>query len=136
MGIAVPDPEYCVQWGKSHGFLPADMPPGVTPPPPGQPPHPGILKLCSLPEFKNAVLADMGKIGKVDKLRGYELLTHSHRFEFVRAIHLEPVFFSVDNGLLTPTFKLKRNEASEKYRSVIDGLYRELEGSKSPKSKL
>jgi hypothetical protein len=74
VGIAVPDPEYCVQWGKSHGLLPADMPPGVTPPPPGQPPHPGILKLCSLPEFKNAVFADMDKIGKADKLRGYDTL--------------------------------------------------------------
>lgn len=72
VGIVVTDPEYCVQWGKSHGFLPADMAPGVTPPPPGQPPHPGILKLCSLPEFKNAVFADMDKIGKADKLRGYE----------------------------------------------------------------
>lgn len=63
-------------------------------------------------------------------------LLYSHlRFEFVRAIHLEPVFFSIDNGLLTPTFKLKRNDASEKYRPIIDGLYKELEG-KAPKSKL
>ena len=103
VAVVVPDPEFCVKWAKDKGLLPLDTAPGVTPPPPGQPPHPGLVKLCGMKEFKQAVLEDLGRYGKEDKLRG---------FEFVRAIHLEPEFFSVDNGLLTPTFKLKRNEAA------------------------
>ena len=36
---------------------------------------------------------------------------------------LEAELWSVENNLLTPTFKLKRNEAKKKYLSQIDALY-------------
>jgi len=32
--------------------------------------------------------------------------------------------FSVDNGLLTPTLKLKRRVVTERYQVLLDGLYR------------
>ncbi|KAJ3203010.1 hypothetical protein HDU67_010443 [Dinochytrium kinnereticum] len=65
----------------------------------------------------------MDAVGRRGKLRG---------FEFVKGVYLEPEFFSVQNGMLTPTFKLKRNEAAKKYRPVIDELYAELAAKKPP----
>ena len=38
---------------------------------------------------------------------------------------LEAELWSVENSLLTPTFKLKRNEAKKKYLARIDAMYAE-----------
>ena len=36
---------------------------------------------------------------------------------------IEPEDFTVDNGMLTPTLKVKRKVIREKYEAVIDALY-------------
>lgn len=41
----------------------------------------------------------------------------------IRRIHLSLVPFSIENGTLTPTMKIKRREASKLYQSEIAGLY-------------
>jgi long-chain acyl-CoA synthetase len=41
----------------------------------------------------------------------------------VRALHLSLVPWTVDNGLLTPTMKLKRPELEDRFATVIDALY-------------
>ena len=38
-------------------------------------------------------------------------------------VSLEAELWSVENNLLTPTFKLKRNEAKKKYLRQIDAMY-------------
>ncbi|ETV89116.1 hypothetical protein H257_00492 [Aphanomyces astaci] len=38
-----------------------------------------------------------------------------HSFETVKAVYLHPQPFSVENDLLTPTFKLKRHDAKEAF---------------------
>jgi len=46
-----------------------------------------------------------------------------HGFEFVKAIRLSDETFSVDNDLLTPTFKLKRPQLLERYKKEVDAMY-------------
>lgn len=57
-------------------------------------------------------------------------LAKLNSFEIVRNVHLETSPFTAENGLLTPTFKLKRHELKKKYQPNIDEMYR------SGKSKL
>jgi long-chain acyl-CoA synthetase len=41
----------------------------------------------------------------------------------IKRIHLSLIPFSIENGTLTPTMKIKRREASKLYRSEIADLY-------------
>ncbi|RUS20683.1 hypothetical protein BC937DRAFT_94616 [Endogone sp. FLAS-F59071] len=66
---------------------------------------------------RKATLEEMNRIGKQSDLKGFEL---------VKAIYIEPVPFSIENDLLTPTLKVKRPQCADKYRPEIDALYREL----------
>ncbi|GBF91020.1 hypothetical protein Rsub_03875 [Raphidocelis subcapitata] len=55
--------------------------------------------------------------GRAERLKGFEL---------VKAVHLVAEPFSVENGLMTPTFKFKRAPLLERFRSEIDDLYARL----------
>lgn len=54
-----------------------------------------------------------------------------HSFEIPKAILVESQPFSVENELLTPTFKLKRAVAKGKYTKALQDLYGTL-GESSP----
>jgi long-chain acyl-CoA synthetase len=56
--------------------------------------------------------------GKADKLKGFEL---------VKGVMVEAEMFSVDNELLTPSFKLKRPQLQKKYQALIDAMYLKLD---------
>jgi len=70
--------------------------------------------VCQDAEVKKAIMAELGKLKASGDLKGFEL---------PRAIHLEPELFSVDNGMLTPKFTLKRPIAKQRYAQVVTGLY-------------
>jgi long-chain acyl-CoA synthetase len=59
----------------------------------------------------------MVAVGKEAGLKG---------FEQVKAVHLHPELFSVENGLFTPTFKLKRPQARQAFQGDIDRMYASL----------
>lgn len=44
----------------------------------------------------------------------------------IAAVHLHPEPFSVENDLQTPTFKLKRPQARERFAQAIDEMYKSL----------
>ncbi|XP_078169792.1 long chain acyl-CoA synthetase 4-like [Carex rostrata] len=71
--------------------------------------------LCANPEAKKYILGELTKLAKEKKLKG---------FEFIRAVHIEPVPFDMERDLLTPTFKKKRPQLLKYYQTVIDDLYK------------
>jgi len=109
VAIVVPDQEYLEDWAKKNGF------------------GGNYTELCQNLKVVQIILEDMKKQGKLAKLKG---------FEFPKAIYVEPEPFSPENGLLTPTFKLKRPKVRDHYRKKIDILYNNLEQAQGVKSKL
>jgi len=107
VAIVVPDEEAVGSWAKTAGKE------GTS-----------LAQLCLGNELKDAIMKDIVQYSKEAGLHG---------FETVRAIHLESVPFSVENGLLTPTFKVKRQQIRDKYIKEIEQLYA---GLPAPKSKL
>lgn len=57
---------------------------------------------------------EMAELGKKNKLSGLEK---------PKDIHLTKEAFSVENNILTPTFKLKRNVARDYFKKEIDAMY-------------
>jgi long-chain acyl-CoA synthetase len=45
------------------------------------------------------------------------------KYERVRRIALIPEPFSIENGLLTPTLKVKRREIGQRYEALCERLY-------------
>ena len=45
------------------------------------------------------------------------------RFEQIKYHAILPADFSLEEGTLTPTMKLKRRVIAERYKDVLDGLY-------------
>ena len=72
---------------------------------------------CSDPGFKKIILDDMLCHANENKLNSLER---------PKEIFLTLDQFSIENNLLTPTFKLKRNIAKKVYQRELDGMYEEL----------
>eukprot|EP00906_Rhabdomonas_costata_P033434 RCo047128 len=100
MAIVVPDQDAVKHWATEKGLS------GT------------FEELCARPELKTRILEEMEAQRKEAKLLG---------FEHAKVIHLDPVPFSMANGLLTPTFKLVRDSAKKHYKAQIEALFNELE---------
>ncbi|KAK7921815.1 hypothetical protein WMY93_008717 [Mugilogobius chulae] len=96
VAVVVPDPDFLCNWSKRTLGL-----------------NGSYLDLCSRKEIKEAILEDMVRLGKEGGLKS---------FEQVKAIHVHTEQFTIENGLLTPTMKAKRNELRQHFRDQIDQL--------------
>eukprot|EP01012_Entosiphon_sulcatum_P031550 TRINITY_DN39_c0_g1_i6.p1 TRINITY_DN39_c0_g1~~TRINITY_DN39_c0_g1_i6.p1 ORF type:complete len:693 (-),score=171.64 TRINITY_DN39_c0_g1_i6:680-2758(-) len=70
--------------------------------------------VCNNPDFKKLVQEDLAAVAKENKLFG---------FEKPRDIFLSAEPFTVENNMMTPTFKLKRKQAQDHFQPQIDVMY-------------
>ncbi|KAJ1977532.1 medium-chain fatty acid-CoA ligase faa2 [Dimargaris xerosporica] len=120
VGVVVPDAEAFIPWAAAVLGEPA--PRGAS-----SPANAAVADLDRHPKVRAALLRELHKVGKRSGL---------HSFEQVKAIYIESEPFSIDNGLLTPTLKLKRQEAIKVYGDRIAALYAELSQQAAPRAKL
>jgi len=67
--------------------------------------------------FKKEIMEDMNQLSVENKLSSLEK---------PKDIFITGDAFSIENDMLTPTFKLKRNIAKKGYQAQIDDMYAKL----------
>ena len=82
-------------------------------------------ELCKREDLKTEIGQDMAKLAKSNALSSLEKPK-----EFM--LHSE--LFSVDNDMLTSTFKLKRNVAKVVMKPYIDEMYERVEQAEAARS--
>ncbi|XP_063732625.1 long-chain-fatty-acid--CoA ligase 1-like isoform X2 [Eleginops maclovinus] len=97
VAVVVPDPDFLSGWTKRTLGLEGSF-----------------QELSGKAEVKAAIFEDMMRLGKEGGLKS---------FEQVKSIYVHTELFSIENGLLTPTLKAKRNEQRQYFRSQIDEMY-------------
>mmetsp|Transcript_26715 Transcript_26715/g.35715 ORF Transcript_26715/g.35715 Transcript_26715/m.35715 type:complete len:679 (-) Transcript_26715:105-2141(-) len=102
VGIIVPDEEVTRAWAVQKDASLANA---------------SFAELCGMEELKSKIMQDIKSLSKKCGLHG---------FETVRAFHLSPELFAPENGLVTPTFKLKRPQLREHFQKNIDEMYAKL----------
>ncbi|KAG6889706.1 hypothetical protein C0992_004335 [Termitomyces sp. T32_za158] len=73
-----------------------------------------LASACQDERVKQEILAIITKEAKRNGLKG---------FETIKRIHLSLNAFSVEDGTMTPTMKIRRKDAYNKFKKELDGLY-------------
>ncbi|KAJ1546352.1 Long chain acyl-CoA synthetase 7 peroxisomal, partial [Cladochytrium tenue] len=125
VAVVVPDPEAAVPAALAAGAVPAGTPTAPLPAPGEHSPaaEAALRALSESSAFRALLLAELGRVASVARLSGIER---------VRAVRVIAEPFAPENGLLTPTMKLRRADAARTFRPLIDEMYRELAESRAP----
>ncbi|XP_035211249.1 long-chain-fatty-acid--CoA ligase 1-like isoform X1 [Stegodyphus dumicola] len=99
VAVVIPDPKPFLIWTKENDFTESNL-----------------EVLCQDPAVRKALLSHMLKFGKKKNLNSLHQVGNVY-------LSLEP--FSQENGLLTPTMKLKRSVARKKYEKIFEQMYEE-----------
>ncbi len=99
VAIIVPDEEPVRAWATKSGVAEATAP---------------FSELCKSNQLKDKLLSEVRQMSKINGLQG---------FETVGEVFLEPNIFTVENDLVTPTFKLKRPQLKNYYSKQIEEMY-------------
>lgn len=70
------------------------------------------------PRLNKAILDDMNELARQNKFSGLEK---------PKRVHLVKEPFSIEQGILTPTFKMKRKPARDYFKKQIDDMYFDIE---------
>lgn len=76
-----------------------------------------LKKIALSADYKKYLSDALLAVGKEHKLSGLER---------PKDFHVSVEEFSVDNDLMTPTFKLKRHKAKEYFKPQIDKMYEKI----------
>ena len=99
VAVVIPEETEVTKWQKDWGLGPADE----------------VLKD---PELKKHIQLSMMFLAEDNNLSGLEK---------PKDIHISSEAFTIENDQLTPTFKLKRNNAKKAYQEVLDAMYVKIE---------
>jgi long-chain acyl-CoA synthetase len=94
VALIVPDGEFAQSWAKERG-LSLDL-----------------AALAEMAEFRKAIGTAIERVN-----------TGLSNIEKVRRFTLLPAPFSVDNGMMTPTLKVRRHKIREAYGEMLEGMY-------------
>ncbi len=100
IAIVVPEEEVINEWAKQNNC------------------EQNMKKLCQNKDLNAFILKNLNDLGKEDGLKS---------FEQVKKIHLHYELFTLEQGLLTPTLKAKRNELKAYFQKELDALYEGLD---------
>jgi len=101
VSIVVPDVETLSDWASSNGIK-----------------SKSYQDLCKNKDLAELIHQDLVALGKRKGLKSFEL---------PKRIFLSEELFSVENNLLTPTFKARRPQIFKRYKTEIDKLYEGLD---------
>ena len=101
VGIVVPDEAELRRELRNRGMEEADM---------------SFAEMCKLDTVRAVMFEAMTATANQSKLVG---------FEKIKNIYCDSEPWTVENGMLTPTMKLKRDHSKKYYKAVIERLYRE-----------
>ena len=90
----MPDEEFIRHWARNKGRR-ADL-----------------AELAEDPDFQRSLAPVIERVN--DKLSNLEK---------IRRFTLSPAAFTVDNGLMTPTLKIRRHKIKERYGERLENLY-------------
>jgi long-chain acyl-CoA synthetase len=96
VALVVLNAENMPGWAAEHGLA-------------GKP----MAELCKSTAVRKLIQDEIGKLSS--EFKGFEKLMN---------FALIPEDFSSENGMLTPTLKIKRNVVLERYNGIIEGLYK------------
>ncbi len=100
VAIVVPDEEASKAWGAKNNMANATF-----------------KEIASSDAFRSSLLSELQTFGKANGLKGFEL---------PRAIFIETIPFSIENDLLTPSFKVKRHDVRKRYADSFTELYKSI----------
>ena len=97
VGVVYPNPEAAKEWATKAGLG------DVT-----------VKDLVDNQDYKKHLLNEINSKAKEFNLTGLER---------IRKLHLIDYPFTVENDLMTPTYKVKRNKAKQVFQAQIDEMY-------------
>lgn len=105
VAVVVPDVAAARAWGAKHSLQSLDS-------------------IAAAPDFKRAMLAQLEKVREESKFKKYEAIRDV--VLEVESLNELDQGFTVENNLMTPSFKLKRPQLKAKYGARLDALYEHM----------